>query len=78
MRYGFIVYDDLGMKYLLFDRFPEIIRNAPTNMPCESVLIFDAGMSVSSCVLIDVVFCSGVMDIDSRCCTMRPKRSERF
>ena len=49
----------------------------PTNIPCVRLEIFDAGISVSSCVLVEVVTFSLETECDSRSWTILPKRSDK-
>ena len=44
-------------------------------MPCERLEIFEAGIRLSSCVLVEVVRLSLLSELEVRSCTILPKRS---
>ena len=46
-------------------------------MPCVRLEIFETGISVSNCVLVEVVTFSFDTECDSRSCTILPKRSDK-
>ena len=69
-----VVDDDLGMEDL---RSSKLSATEPTNMPCVRLEIFEAGISVSNCVLVEVVTFSFDTECDSRSCTILPKRSDK-
>ena len=51
-------------------------QTAPTNIPCVSVEIFEAGIRLSSCVLIEVDLSLWFIVMLCRFCNTFPKRSE--
>ena len=56
-------------------RSSKLSATAPTNMPCERLEIFEAGIRLSSCVLVEVVRLSLLSELEVRSCTILPKRS---
>ena len=58
-------------------RSSKLSATEPTNMPCVRLEIFEAGISVSNCVLVEVVTFSFDTECDSRSCTILPKRSDK-
>lgn len=62
-----MVHNDFSMEYFLVYLSPKLSETAPTNVPWDRLAILEAGMSESSCVLMEVDTSWRLMETDCRC-----------
>lgn len=65
------------MEDLLLDTLVEVVGDRADEHALREVGDFEAGISVSNCVLVEVVTFSFDTECDSRSCTILPKRSDK-
>lgn len=77
-RYLFTIDNNPCVEIFWSISSPKLSATLPTNVPCERLAILDAGISESNCVLMEVDVSCRLIEMDCRCWSILPKRSDRL